>query len=125
MSLYQVVQYHRQLRPIAPGSSSGISSGPEGTPLGMVINPWPARGTSQLNWTSAKRAFPAAWLPPILAGSTVVVPGVDGRQQSEPDRRDAPRHKTSTGEEVSAGNPTGLSCLRRDRQPGPAENSYH
>ncbi len=31
-NLYQVVQYHRQLRPIAPGSLSGISSGPEGAP---------------------------------------------------------------------------------------------
>ena len=38
-NLYQVVQYHRQLRPIAPGSLSGMSStssGPEGTPAALL-----------------------------------------------------------------------------------------
>ncbi|HET9164693.1 MAG TPA: hypothetical protein VFP11_01760, partial [Candidatus Angelobacter sp.] len=53
-NLYQVVQYHRQLRPIAPGSRSGMSStssGPEGTPMD-----WPSTyglpvEKPRLNWT--------------------------------------------------------------------------
>jgi hypothetical protein len=78
-NIYEVVQYHRQLRPIAPGSSSGISSGPD-------------EQRPQLNWTTAKWAFPAAWLPLILAAGIVVVPQRDGRLQSKPDRGNAPRH---------------------------------
>ena len=60
-SLYQVVQYHRQLRPIAPGALSGTSSGLEGasapTPLthGVLVE------KPQLNWTIATWAFPAVW----------------------------------------------------------------
>jgi regulator of protease activity HflC (stomatin/prohibitin superfamily) len=85
-NLYQVVQYHRQLRPIAPGSLSGmssISSGPEGTLAdlpsthGQPVKP-------QLNWTTAKWALPAAWLLLILAGGIVVVPsGMGGIRVSQ------------------------------------------
>ena len=73
-NLYQVVQYHRQLRPIAPGALSGTSSGPEGasasTPLthGVIVE------KPQLNWTIATWAFPAVWLSFILAAGIVVVP---------------------------------------------------
>ncbi|HWS17728.1 MAG TPA: SPFH domain-containing protein, partial [Candidatus Elarobacter sp.] len=83
-NLYQVVQYHRQLRPIAPGSLSGLSSGPEGASTGTT----PIRGVTvekpQLNWTTAKWAFPAAWLPLILAAGIVVVPsGMGGIRVSQ------------------------------------------
>ena len=78
-SLYQVVQYHRQLRPIAPGFLSGISSGPEGTPAGGPSTHGRPVEKPQLNWTTAKWAFPAAWLPLTLAAGIVVVPsGRDG-----------------------------------------------
>jgi regulator of protease activity HflC (stomatin/prohibitin superfamily) len=85
-NLYQVVQYHRQLRPIAPGSRSGmssISSGPEGT---LAAPPSTHGGPvkPQLNWTTAKWAFPAAWLLLILAGGIVVVPsGMGGIRVSQ------------------------------------------
>ncbi|HEY2113937.1 MAG TPA: hypothetical protein VGJ51_02530 [Candidatus Angelobacter sp.] len=76
----KVVQYHRRLRHIAPGSLSGISSGPEGTPAGGPST----HGVlmeSQLNWTAAKRAFPAAWLPLLFSAGTVVAPSeVDGTE---------------------------------------------
>src|SRR6478672_3349397 len=86
-NLYQVVQYHRQLRPIAPGSLSGmssISSGPEGTPTeGPSTHGRPVE-KPQLNWTTAKWAFPAAWLPLILAAGIVVVPsGMGGIRVSQ------------------------------------------
>lgn len=45
-NLYHVVQYHRQLRHIAPGSVSGPSSGPEGAPRNChqpVALPWKNR----------------------------------------------------------------------------------
>jgi regulator of protease activity HflC (stomatin/prohibitin superfamily) len=83
-NLYQVVQYHRQLRPIAPGVVSGLSSGPEGVSAeppsthGVVVE------KPQLNWTTAKWAFPAAWLPLILAAGIVVVPsGMGGIRVSQ------------------------------------------
>src|SRR5437899_3090658 len=82
-NLYQVVQYHRQLRPIAPGSLSGISSGPEGT---LAAPPSTHGGPvkPQLNWATAKWAFPAAWLLLILAGGIVVVPsGMGGIRVSQ------------------------------------------
>lgn len=86
-NLYQVVQYHRQLRPIAPGSLSGISSvssGPEGTPAeGPSTHGRPVE-KPQLNWTTATWAFPAAWLPLILAAGIVVVPsGMGGIRVSQ------------------------------------------
>src|SRR6478672_2748500 len=84
-NLYQVVQYHRQLRHIAPGSLSGvssISSGPEGA---ATERPSTVRvERPQLNWTTAKWAFPAAWLPLILAAGIVVVPsGIGGIRVSQ------------------------------------------
>src|SRR6266852_5341300 len=59
-NLYQVVQYHRQLRHRAsatePPSTNGVT----------VEKP-------QLNWTTAKWAFLAAWLPLIIAAGIVVL----------------------------------------------------
>jgi regulator of protease activity HflC (stomatin/prohibitin superfamily) len=82
-NLYQIVQYHRQLRSIAPGVLSGFSSGPEGASMGtssthgVLVEP-------QLNWTIAQWAFPAAWLPLILAAGIVVVPsGMGGIRVSQ------------------------------------------
>jgi hypothetical protein len=89
-NLYQVVQYHRQLRRMAPGSLSGISSGPEGASTqgprhARVFFAWRG-GTErpstngvrverpQLNWTTAKWGVPAGWLLLIIAGGIVVVP---------------------------------------------------
>src|SRR6266481_3962867 len=82
-NLYQVVQYHRQLRPIAPGSLSGMSFGPEGVPAGPpLIHGAPVE--PQLNWTTAKWAFLAAWLPLTLAAGIVVVPsGMGGIRVSQ------------------------------------------
>ena len=86
-NLYQVVQYHRQLRPIAPGSLSGMSStssGPEGTPAAGPSTHGLSVEKPQLNWTTAKWAFPAAWLPLILAAGIVVVPsGMGGIRVSQ------------------------------------------
>jgi regulator of protease activity HflC (stomatin/prohibitin superfamily) len=83
-NLYQVVQYHRQLRPIAPGSWSGISSGPEGVSAGAPSTHGASPEKPQLNWTTAKWAFPAAWLPLILAAGIVVVPsGMGGIRVSQ------------------------------------------
>src|SRR5947209_5272361 len=83
-NLYQVVQYHRQLRPIAPGSLSGISSGPEGASAGTPLTHGVTVGKPQLNWTIAKWAFPAAWLLLILAAGIVVVPsGMGGIRVSQ------------------------------------------
>jgi hypothetical protein len=73
-NLYQVVQYHRQLRPIAPGALSSTSSGLEvasaSTPLthGVLVE------KPQLNWTIAPWAFSAVWLSLILSAGIVVVP---------------------------------------------------
>ena len=98
-NLYKVVQYHRQLRHIAPGSESGLSSGPEGAPAerpisgpqhaslftrGGVGNHGPTVEKPHLDWTTAKWAFPAAWLPLILAAGIVVVPsGMGGIRVSQ------------------------------------------
>src|SRR5215472_15904821 len=83
-NLYRVVQYHRLLRPIAPGSSSGISSGPEGTPAETLSTRSALVDKPQLDWTTAKWAFPAAWLPLILAAGIVVVPsGMGGIRVSQ------------------------------------------
>ncbi len=70
-NLYQVVQYHRQLRHRAsatePPSTNGVT----------VEKP-------QLNWTTAKWAFLAAWLPLIIAAGIVVVPsGMGGVRASQ------------------------------------------
>jgi regulator of protease activity HflC (stomatin/prohibitin superfamily) len=83
-NLYRVVQYHRQLRHIAPGSVSGLSSGPEGAPAEPPLTHGAAVEKPQLNWTTAKWAFPAAWLPLILAAGIVVVPsGMGGIRVSQ------------------------------------------
>src|SRR5260221_1624213 len=83
-NLYQVVQYHRQLRPIAPGSLSGLSSGTEGASAGTPSTHGGFVEKPQLNWTTAKWAFPAAWLPLILAAGIVVVPsGMGGIRVSQ------------------------------------------
>jgi regulator of protease activity HflC (stomatin/prohibitin superfamily) len=83
-NLYQVVQYHRLLRPIAPGSLSGISSGPEGAPAGPLSTQSVLVEKPQLDWTTAKWAFLAAWLPLTLAAGIVVVPsGMGGIRVSQ------------------------------------------
>ncbi|HEY2496393.1 MAG TPA: SPFH domain-containing protein [Candidatus Angelobacter sp.] len=83
-NLYQVVQYHRQLRPIAPGSLSGTSSGPEGASAGTPLTHGVAAEKPHLNWTIAQWAFPAAWLLLILAAGIVVVPsGMGGIRVSQ------------------------------------------
>src|SRR5438270_11774332 len=83
-NLYQVVQYHRQLRRIAPGSLSGISSGSEGAPTERPSTHGAGVEKPQLNWTTAKWAFLAAWLPLILAAGIVVVPsGMGGIRVSQ------------------------------------------
>jgi regulator of protease activity HflC (stomatin/prohibitin superfamily) len=83
-NLYRVVQYHRQLRHIAPGSVSGLSSGPEGAPAEQPLTHGATAEKPQLNWTTAKWAFPAAWLPLILAAGIVVVPsGMGGIRVSQ------------------------------------------
>ena len=83
-NLYQVVQYHRQLRPIAPGSLSGTSSGPEGASAGTPLTHGVSAEKPQLNWTIAQWAFPAAWLSLILAAGIVVVPsGMGGIRVSQ------------------------------------------
>jgi regulator of protease activity HflC (stomatin/prohibitin superfamily) len=70
-NLYKVVQYHRRLRPIASPTE------PPSTHAGIVEKP-------QLNWTTAQWAFPAAWLPLILAAGIVVVPsGMGGVRASQ------------------------------------------
>jgi regulator of protease activity HflC (stomatin/prohibitin superfamily) len=79
-NLYQVVQYHRRLRHVAPSSASISDGNPAGTPSthgALVEKP-------QLNWTTAKWAFLAAWLPLTLAAGIVVVPsGMGGIRVSQ------------------------------------------
>ena len=83
-NLYQVVQYHRLLRPTLTGSLSGISSGPEGASTEPLSTRSASVEKPQLNWTTAKWAFPAAWLPLILAAGIVVVPsGMGGIRVSQ------------------------------------------
>lgn len=83
-NLYHVVQYHRLLRPVAPVSLSGISSGPEGASAEPLSTRSAPVERPQLNWTTAKWAFPAAWLPLILAAGIVVVPsGMGGIRVSQ------------------------------------------
>ena len=69
-NLYRVVQYHRQLRSIAhpagPTNPVGIPADASSTHGVSVTKP-------QLNWATAKWAFPAAWLSLILAAGIVVV----------------------------------------------------
>ena len=70
-NLYKVVQYHRQLRRMAP------SAEPASTHAAPPDPP-------QLNWTAAQRAFLAAWLPLILAAGIVMVPsGMGGIRVSQ------------------------------------------
>ncbi len=79
-NLYQVVQYHRQLRHLAPPSASISDGNPAGTPSthGAPVE------KPQLNWTTAKWAFLAAWLPLTLAAGIVVVPsGMGGIRVSQ------------------------------------------
>jgi hypothetical protein len=80
-NLYRVVQYHRQLRPIAP--LSGAVSTLDGAPAGPSTHGSFAE-KPQLNWTTAKWAFLAAWLPLTLAAGIVVVPsGMGGIRVSQ------------------------------------------
>ncbi len=70
-NLYKVVQYHLQLRHRASATEPPSTNG------AAVEKP-------QLNWTTAKWAFPAAWLPLIIAGGIVVVPsGMGGVRASQ------------------------------------------
>jgi len=71
-SFNKVVQSHRRLRHIAPGSFFGKLIGAGRNSCGTATNHW-RLVESQLNWTAAKRAFPAAWLPLIFAAGIVVV----------------------------------------------------
>ena len=83
-NFYQVVQYHRQLRRIAPSSLSGISSGPERASTDRPLTHGAHVERRQLNWTTAKWAFPAGWLLLIIAGGIVVVPsGMGGIRVSQ------------------------------------------
>ena len=80
-NLYQVVQYHRQLRSIAPPAGptnpDGVSTDASLTHVASVKKP-------QLNWATAKWAFPAAWLSFIVAAGIVVVPsGMGGIRVSQ------------------------------------------
>src|ERR1051326_9066488 len=82
-NLYRVVQYHRQSRRIAPGSS-GISSGPEEASTDGPSTNGALVERPRLNWTTAVWAFPAGWLLLILAGGIVVVPsGMGGIRVSQ------------------------------------------
>jgi len=109
----QVVQSHRRLRHIAPGSFFGELIGAERNSRGTATNPLAARGIAteldrcqtgvscglaaahlrcrHMWWCRAKRAA-----------------------QSEPDRRDAPRQSLLR---LSAGNPTGPASSRRNSRP--------
>ncbi|HZU31681.1 MAG TPA: prohibitin family protein, partial [Candidatus Angelobacter sp.] len=73
-NFYQVVQYHRQSRPIAPSSGSIPDETSKEAPStrGVFME------KPRLDWTTAKRAFLAAWLPLILAAGIVVVPSGTG-----------------------------------------------
>src|SRR5579864_1938016 len=80
-NLYKVVQYHRQLRAVAP--LSGAVSTLDGAPAGPSTHGSFAE-RPQLNWTTAKWAFLAAWLPLTLAAGIVVVPsGMGGIRVSQ------------------------------------------
>jgi hypothetical protein len=81
---YRVVQYHRQLRRIAPGSLSGNSSVPEGASAELPSTHGALVERPHLNWTTAPWAFLAAWLPLTLAAGIVVVPsGMGGIRVSQ------------------------------------------
>jgi hypothetical protein len=83
-NLYQVVQYHRQLRPIAPGALSGTSSGLEGASASTPLTHGVLVEKPQLNWTIATWAFPAVWLSHILAaGIAVVLSGMSDIRTSQ------------------------------------------
>jgi hypothetical protein len=91
-SLYQVVQYHRQLRPIAPGALSSTSSGLEGASTSKPLTHGVLVEKPQLNWTIAPWAFPAVWLSLILAaGIAVVLSGMSDNRVAGPWGR-APAH---------------------------------
>jgi hypothetical protein len=72
LSFNEVVQSHRRLRHIAPGSFFGKFIGAGRDSCGIAPIHW-RLVESQPNWTAAKRAFPAAWLPLIFAAGIVVV----------------------------------------------------
>ncbi|HEU4414768.1 MAG TPA: SPFH domain-containing protein [Candidatus Angelobacter sp.] len=81
-NLYKVVQYHLRLRHIAP--SSGPVPMPDGIPTEAPSTHGVLMERPQLNWTTAKWAFPAAWLPLTLAAGIVVVPsGMGGIRVSQ------------------------------------------
>jgi hypothetical protein len=105
-NLYQVVQYHRQLRHIAPCSLSGLSSGPEGAPRsGQLRAPDTRRSlrvagweVMALPWKNRNRTGPlqnGRFLRPGCRSSLLLAFGGaqrDGWHQSEPDCRNASRH---------------------------------
>src|SRR5260221_415295 len=70
-NLYQVVQYHRQLRHLAPPSASISDGNPAGTPSthGAPVE------KPHLTWTRAKGGFRAAWSALLLAAGKGVVSG--------------------------------------------------
>jgi hypothetical protein len=96
-NFYQVVQYHRQLRRMAPGSLSGTSSGPEGASSRPPSTHGASMEKPRLNWTTApmgvSRGLAAAHSRCRHSGGA----RRDGRHQSETDRGDAPRHFASGG----------------------------
>lgn len=116
-SFYQVVQSHRQLRPIAP-ASSGTSSGLEEAFREAAINPM-ALVEPQLNWTlpqGVSCGLAAAHFRCLARGGAQ-----RGRAaQSEPDHWNALRQ----GPKVSAGK---LDCESPPRpHSSPAEKIlYH
>ena len=77
-NLYQVVQYHRQLRSIAPPAGP---TNPDGIPADASSTHGVSVTKPQLNWATAKWAFPAAWLLLILAAGIVVVPSGMGESE--------------------------------------------
>ena len=111
--------------PVAPYSYGPFARHFIGTAEGFrgtAINPWRLRGRNAAGLDLCQRAFFAAWLPPCPAAGIVVVLEWNGRQQSEPDRKDAPRHsasvtwgrrrKTRFLPEIHR-----AACLRRDSGP--------
>ncbi len=116
----KVVQYHRRLRHIAPGSFFGKFIGAGRNSRGSATHPLAPRGiATELDrcQTGVSCGLAAAYLRCRHSGGD----GAKWAAQSEPDRRDAPRHKSLR---VSAGNPTGL-LFPPGQRPGPAEVSYH
>ena len=118
-SFNKVVQYHRRLRHIAPGSFFGKFIGAGRNSRGTATNHW-RLVESQPNWTAAKRAFPAAWLPLILAAGIVVVPsGMGGIRVSQT----AGARPGTVASFCRKSNRA--DCSRRDSRPVRQKTLYH